>query len=436
MILFPGEYLVRIYREREGNSGRLRFFQMINYYQMRLSLLSLLFAMISSLVAEDRAKFRTDENRDKSLEWFQPVRGEFPPKDSAHYISGELIGVDHPERILKIRVDRNDSQSRALMDYPLTATMIPCGTVSSHNQPASLQDIPIGTHVHGWFFERPSGEEKHWGERNGKPHNKDEIRASPEVDFTRCLRIEDDFTYHTRRKEIWKIEKVELQKKKLTAILMKDGKPSGEAKTYDLQSSTVVYQGKGFASQESIAPGQLVQMNLTWATLFGPGRVLEIWLDQVSRDLASARQLKRHHDHIRERGIPGWIMAVDDQKQIVTVTFFDGIDEGLLKDLDVIVEAALGWPTSGGAKDDLKPKGTLAVARDCLMTYDIVNDRKGGNILAKRKVPSLPGSSGVKIEVQCGMLLEGFRPSNVVRFFPACWPIGGVPREETFFGRE
>ncbi len=409
---------------------------MINNDHMRFTLFHFLFAMITSVVTEGQVKFRTDENGNKSLEWFQPVRGEFPPEGSAHYISGELIGVDHPERVLKIRVDRDDSQSRALMDYPVTATMIPCGTVSYNNQPATLQDIPIGTHVHGWFFERPAGEEKHWGERNGKPHNKDEIRASPEVDFTRCLRIEDDFTYHARRKQIWKVDKVELEKRKLSATLMKDGKSSGEAKVFDLQASTVVYHGKGFGSQQSIAPGQLVQMNLTWATLFGPGRVFEVWLDQESCDLASARQLKRHHDHIRERGIPGWVMAVDDKKQVVTMTFFDGIDEGLFKDLDVIVEAPLGWPTSGGAKDDLKPKGTLAVARDCLMTYDIVNDRKGGNILAKRKVPALPGSSGLQIEVQCGMLLEGFRPGNVVRFFPACWPVVGVPREETFFGRE
>jgi hypothetical protein len=44
----------------------------------------------------------------------------------------------------------------------------------------------------------------------------------------------------------------------------------------------VVYHGKGFGSQQSIAPGQLVQMNLTWAILFGPGRVFEVWLDQES----------------------------------------------------------------------------------------------------------------------------------------------------------
>ncbi len=101
--------------------------------------------------------YRTDEKKDESLPWFQPVKGEFPPEDSAHYVSGELIGLDHPERKVILRVDRNDSQSRALMDYPLTASMLPYGAIYYQNQPAALQVIPIGTHLHGWFYERPKG---------------------------------------------------------------------------------------------------------------------------------------------------------------------------------------------------------------------------------------------------------------------------------------
>ncbi|MFT6594067.1 MAG: hypothetical protein ACJAT3_000028, partial [Akkermansiaceae bacterium] len=42
--------------------------------------------------------YRTDENKDESLPWFQPIKGEFPPEGSAHHVSGELIGFDHPER--------------------------------------------------------------------------------------------------------------------------------------------------------------------------------------------------------------------------------------------------------------------------------------------------------------------------------------------------
>ena len=56
-----------------------------------------------------------DENRKAwdnmgPLPWYQPVKGEFPPVGSAHAIKGELIWLDHAERELRIRVDRNDSQ--------------------------------------------------------------------------------------------------------------------------------------------------------------------------------------------------------------------------------------------------------------------------------------------------------------------------------------
>ncbi|MEX2214506.1 MAG: hypothetical protein WD768_10280 [Phycisphaeraceae bacterium] len=44
------------------------------------------------------------------------------------------------------------------------------------------------------------------------------------------------------------------------------------------------------------------------------------------------------------------------------------------------------------------------------MTYDQVNDGKGGNLLKIDMVAADPGSSGVQIQVQGGILLEGFRP--------------------------
>ena len=392
-------------------------------------------AIVTPVFAQEA--YRTDENKDESLPWFQPIKGEFPPEGSAHYVSGELIGLDHPERKVIIRVDRNDSQSRALMDYPLTALMLPYGSIYYQNQPAALQDIPIGTHLHGWFYERPKGETKHWTLRNGQSHNVNEVRASPEVDFTRCLRLEDDFSYRARRNQIWKVDQVDFTTKKLTATLQEGGKAvGGDAKIFDLVSHTVIYEGAGFGTLESIKPGQTVQMNLTWATLYGPGRVIHIWLDEKSRELASVRQLERHRSNIRERGIPGWVDAVDDKTKIVTLTFFDGVDRELFKDFDIIVPEPLGWPTSGGAKDELKPKGTIAVARDCLMTYDPVNDRKGGNIVKRSKVPLRPGCSGLQIQVECGMLLEGYRPGGVIRFFPAAWNVVAIPREEQFHGRE
>lgn len=422
-----------------GNPMRKRGIRVRCRHALSLAYASgfLFFALLTSPTIsgeEGKPKFRTDDNADKNVDWYQPVKGEFPPDGSAHYIVGELIRVDHAERELHIRVDRNDSQSRAVWDMPLLLTMLPYGSIYFNGQPAALQDIPLGTHLHTWCYSIDQEDKRpplaRW-------HN----RISPESEFRQCIRIEDDFSYHARRNQVWRIDHVDPEKMKLTATLTtvddnNDPSPVGKSKVFDFTSGTVVYNGNGFGRLEAIKPGQHVQMNLTWATLYGPGRVFQIWLDEESRDLASTRQLERHRNHIRERGVPGWVDEVDDEKQIVTVTFFDGFDTTLFRDFGIIVAEPLGWPTSGGAKNDLEPKGTLAVARRSLMTYEPLNDRKGGNILKTSKVPVRPGSSGVQIQVECGLLLEGYRPGEVVRFFPAAWKFIAVPKEEQFFGRE
>ena len=176
--------------------------------------------------------------------------------------------------------------------------------------------------------------------------------------------------------------------------------------------------------------------NLTWATLYGPGRITDVWLDEPARALVTANQLERHRNHIRERGLPGWVTAVDDEKQIVTITFFGGVDPKLFDELKGINEEPQGWPFSAKEDDPKAPKGGIAVARESLMTYDPVNDRKGGNIIYIGKVPIEPGCSGVQIRVKCGMMLEGYRPRRIIRFYPATWKVIALPREEQFQGRE
>jgi len=380
------------------------------------------------------AKFRTDDGADKSLPWFELVDGEFPPENSAHYISGELIAVDHTERTFTIRCDRSDAGGND--DDPLHAEMLPYGSIYYHGAPAALQDIPLGTHLHGWFYQRPE-KDRHWITRDGR-----QVQRSPgprqavDFDFTRCLRIEDDFSHYARKSQSWKIDQVDLVEKKLTATLHQDGKPSGKPTLFDLRNSTKVFQGNGYGVLKDIKPGQLVQLNLTWATLYGPGRITDVWLDEESRKAASARQRECHRDDMRDRGLPGFVTAVDNKKRNVTITFFDGVDPELFKELPIPSSKPLGWPTQEYDHGNMSPKGNIVVARECLMTWDQVNDRKGGNILKIDKVPTGPGCSGVQIQVNCGILLEGFRPRKVVRFFPATWPVISLPRELRFHGRE
>lgn len=124
---------------------------------------------------------------------------------------------------------------------------------------------------------------------------------------------------------------------------------------------------------------------------------------------------------------------MDDDRQIVTITFFDGVDPQLFEELRGIDEKPHGWPFSVSEDDPEAPKGGIAVARECLMTYEPMHDRKGGNILA---IEAEPGSSGVRIRVKCCMMLERFRPGHVVRFFPATSPVNTLPKEEQFLSRE
>ena len=383
---------------------------------------------VSLLHAADAPKFRTDANPDKSLPWFQLVDGKFPPENSAHAISGELIQVDHLERRFQLRVDRDDSQQAGFMDLPLDSVMLPYGSISYHGAPAALQDIPLGTHLHGAYYLKAPDDKS-------PPLAGAYRRVTSEAAFKRCIRLEDDFSHDARQKQIWKIDAVNLAGKKLTATLHREGTAVGKPKLFSLQASTRVRTGTGFGTLESLATGQFIQFNMTWATLYGPGRILEIWLDEPSRQLATAQQLERHRDHVRDHGLPGWVDAVDDEKQIVTITFFDGVAPQLFTELTGINEEPHGWPFSKREDDSKAPKGGIAVARESLMTYDPVNDRKGGNITIG-KVPVEFGSSGVQIKVKCCMLLEGHRPGRIIRFYPAPWKVNALPLEEQFHGRE
>ncbi len=379
--------------------------------------------------ADDKRKNPKARKPNDKPDWFQVVEGQFPPEGSAHAISGELIQMDHVERRFQIRVDRNDSQQRGVWDLPLDATMLPYGAIWFQGAPAALQDVPLGTHLHGQFYLSDPGDTTPLPDTWYK-------RKTPEWEFRRCFRIEDDFTFHARQKQLWKIDSVDLETMKLTATLQDNGQPSGQPKLFDLLTSTRVFKANTIANLKAIQPGQTVLFNLTWATLYGPGRITDVWLDEPARALATENQLERHRNHIRERGLPGWVSAVDDAKQSVTITFFGGVDPKLFDDLKGINEEPQGWPFSFPEDDPKAPKGGIAVALESLMTYDPSNDRKGGNILHIGNVPLEPGSSGVQIKVKCGMMLEGYRPRRIVRFYPATWKVDALPREERFEGRE
>ncbi|MFM8470178.1 MAG: hypothetical protein ACKODH_09445 [Limisphaerales bacterium] len=381
--------------------------------------------------AEDKRSNPRNRKPTDKPDWFQLVPGEFPPDGSAHAVSGELMQMDHLERRFQIRVARNDSQERGIWDLPLDATMLPYGSIWQHGAPAALQDIPLGTHLRGLFY-------------LAAPDDKTPLpdtayrRKTPEWEFRRCFRIEDEFTFHSRQQQLWRIDTVNLGTNKLTATLLANGQPVGDGKpkSFDLLASTRVFQGDRLADLKALQPGQTVLFNLTWVTLYGPGRITDLWVDEAARARATAHQLERHRQHIRERGLAGFVSAVDDDAQIVTITFFGGVDPKLFTEIRNVDTNKVGWPLAKEAENPGAPTGTIAVARESLLTYDPVNDRKGGNIVDIKTIPTEPGSAGLQIKVKCDLLLEGFRPKRVVRFYPATWKVIALPHEEQSYGRD
>ncbi|MEP6669043.1 MAG: hypothetical protein ABJF10_07825 [Chthoniobacter sp.] len=395
-----------------------------------------LFASALLLHGADAPAYRTDADGPsnkkvlkpdgKPLEWFQLVDGEFPPEGSAHAISGELIRVEHPLRTFRIRVDRDDSQDRGVWDLPLEAEMLPYGAIFYHGSYAALADIPLGTHLRGLFYQRPPGD------KTPPPDGAYRRGVTTDVAFRRCFRLEDDFSFHTRQKQLWKIESVNLAEHKLTARLHQDGQPIGEPKIFELTKATRVFQGSGFGQPDALQAGQDVLFNLNWATLYGPGRITDLWLDAEARALATAQERQQHQLYIRDHGLPAWVSAVDDEQEIVTVTLFSNVDPALFNDLGLDAPVPKGMPP----ETKTQPQANLFVAEPSLLTYDPTNDRKGGNILERTTVPAAPGSSGIQLKVKCGMLLEGYRPHRIVVVQPATWEYRTLPIEEQLFGRE
>lgn len=355
--------------------------------------------------------FRTDGG-DASLPWYQVEPGVFPPEGSGHAVSGELIEMDHVNRTGLIRPDRDDTQRRGDWDIARPFTMLPYGTFLYRGAPAELRDIPLGTHLHGLFYADPLP---------SQPETKGRKVPPPEAKFSRVLLFEDDFSRMQRLSRTWRVDAVGPDPISNIMILTVTGVGPSAADAdpkptkFFLAETTRVWKGRGFGTLADLKPGQNVLLNLTVCTLKGPGRATDVWIDDEARALASAQQLEVHRQYQREHGLAGWVDEVDNQAGIVGVVLFGGFDPKLL-------EAFPMGDTIAGA-----------VAGESLRTYDQINDNKKGPITAIDKVPVAPGCSGIRIKFQPSNLLEGYRPTKIVRLFSSTWKVDDLPREEKLY---
>lgn len=335
--------------------------------------------------------------------------GEFPPPGTGKYIAGELVLIDPINRRGGLRLHGDDGQP---LHY---FAMLPYGAIWFHGAPAELRDIPIGTHVHGYFYRPPIGEEA-----TIPLLSKDQ--AQFQIQHNHAVSLEDDFSYYQRRGQNWRVVSVDANKGKINVApvgeLVNDG--INTPYTFDVNEFTRVWKARGLVELADLAPEQVVRFNLSWSQGWRDKEftVAEIWLDDDSRNFATELQRRRHVRYQRQHWVPGWIDAVEDNDfggGTMTLTLFGGLDPSLYADLKASQDKGFG----------------VGVAEKTLRTWFHRSDKKIGQVIEWKEIENPPpGSSGIQIRLKFTELLDGYRPGRCVRVKSDLWPFITMPPEE------
>ena len=356
------------------------------------------------------------KQEDQQADEFIPELGTFPPHDKpGHHIAGELVVVDPINRRGGLRIDGDFVDDRYHRAPPHHFNLLPYGQVWYHGAPAELRDVPIGTHLHGYFYLPPEGD---WSRPVPQPDNPQDKKYVPP--YNHAWILEDDFSFYQRRGQAWKIKSVDLEEGKLHVV--STGKEAADGltgeQTFEIDRSTRIWQGRSSVELEALAPDQEVQINLTWAPEWR-NRVFhcsDVWIDEQSRDVAAERQRQIHLRHQHHYWLAGTIEHVEHQPNgqgIATITLFAGIDPSLY---DEVREKRGGY--------------TVAVAEPTLRTWWQDHDSKVGRTVEIIDLDNPPpGSSGLQLRLQFNELLEGYRPGRVVRLRCHDWPNYKLPPE-------
>ncbi|QDU64295.1 hypothetical protein Pan216_51840 [Planctomycetes bacterium Pan216] len=356
----------------------------------------------------------------------------FPPPNTSHYLAGELTMVDHVNRMGILRPDRLDDYKKNHLDLPHHFAMLPYGTVTFHGAPATLKDVPLGTHLHGALHLGPKGEydvalqpTDYQAQVRNQPN-----AFSPESPFNQALTLEDDFSFYQRRGKRWKVLSVDREQGKLVAELVDSKSPTKSPEkvpfpeefdlegpqTFDINAATRIWKGLTIGRLDDIAPGQETLFNLTWATIYGPGRITDLWLDKESQAIATERQRRGYLEHLKIYGVPVLVEKVDHHDKgagTVTAHLYAGPDEEMLSEFRA------------------KTNGRFIVVESNLRSHDQGNDAKGYRLEAIVGVDNPPpGSGGKRWTLHMSELLEGVRPGRTICLKAPNWSRVSIPREE------
>ena len=351
----------------------------------------------------------------KELENYIPTATEYPPHNSGVYLAGELVVVDPINRRGGIRLDGNHNPKRYAEGPLHYFAMLPYGGVWYNGAPAMLRDIPLGTHINGYFYLPPKGEE------NTIPPPAEKNRSLI-PNHNHAVSIEDDVTFYSRQGQTWKILKIDYDTNKLDAESV--GSPAKHGihgkVTFDFDQATRVWKDTKLVAMKDIQLGAEVKMNFGWAAgwqdkEFG---LNDIWLDDASLEQAKEIQRRKNVRYNRIRWLPGKIDSVEDFDfggGLVTISLFDGVAKQIHDELHA-------------AKDK---RVAVAAVEKTLRTWRHRSDRKFGKIIKWETVPNpRPGFSGILIHMKFPELIHHYRPGNNVRIKSDDWLFVSVPPEE------
>jgi hypothetical protein len=351
----------------------------------------------------------------EGLKDYVPKPNEYPPHGSGVFLSGELVVVDPINRRGGIRLD-GDGKHQRYAEGPLHYfAMLPCGGLWFHGAPATLRDIPLGTHVQGMFYLPPKGQEK----LIPAPAEK---YAALIPKHNHAVILEDDFSFYQRQGQSWKIRSLDFGTRKLEVESVGGSAKHGlhGKQTFDFDLATRVWREGRTVELADVMPGAVVQMNFGWAAGWVDHELglTDIWLDDASRKAATERQRRLNVRYHRIRWLPGKVDAVEEFDfggGKVTLSLFDGVAGQIHEELKA-------------AKDK---RVAVAAAEPTLRTWRHRSDRKFGKIVDWEIVKNpRPGFSGIRLHMRFTELIDHYRPGNCVRVKSDDWLFVSVPPEE------
>lgn len=372
---------------------------------------------------------------------FRPAPGKFPPIEKAISYRGELVFVDHANRRGSIRVQGAGTYFR---NAPHPFALLPYGIVRHHGAPAELRDIPLGTvlHVRAFLPPDPKTSVVPVLPVNNREKNNGYSGAGTAPAENHVLLLEDEPSHCLREGLVWKLKEVEVQNNEGLVLASRQPKAGAGAKAeeekFSFDATTKIWRDReclrideyiaegGFpANGKKTLDGGSVLLGITWKptpdNIFTRFHISDIWLNDASIERAARLQGEAHKAFIRSRWMPAWVDSVEYGKfgrATVTATLFGGMDPSLYADFK-----------KGGSALMNSVENTLKHTHGA---YGPAHMASRGTILDVSKASEEPplGSSGIQVRFETDLVIEGLRPTRVVRVRPGSWPQVNIPREE------